>query len=207
MKLLIQNLVKTKNTFISICFLLSSNNIFSQINILSKIKFLQADSIFAINKDYDSITLYRDSFSIRFFSNQYDDKKEKYYATQIAVLSDEKALDDIKIGKTLAEFSFFDIGTGMAPGYNNMYDTVFITNEGHNYIYYQNEKDKRAFLISKKEDKLELEWRIKAANYKEKEQSFAELPFKQLYFIVLSDNNLNGKINKGEINIIKVKFR
>ena len=129
MKLLIQNLVKTKNTFISICFLLSSNNIFSQINIPSKIKFLQADSIFAINKDYDSITLYRDSFSIRFFSNQYDDKKEKYYATQIAVLSDEKALDDIKIGKTLAEFSFFDIGTGMAPGYNNMYDTVFITNE------------------------------------------------------------------------------
>ena len=109
--------------------------------------------------------------------------------------------------KNIDKIPFFEPGTGMSPGYSNRYDTIFITNEGHHYIIYESESDKRANLISEKNEILELEWTILAANYKEKDVQFDLLKLNTLYFVILNDKNLNGKIENEELKIVIAKFK
>ena len=179
---------------------------YGQDSAYNNIKFIQGDSIYLVDKNTDSILLNREPFGLRYFCKQYDEKRKKYYAAQIAVLENSEDTTFLKIGQSTKEIPYFESGTGMAPGTNEMYDTVFVTNTGHHYLTYENENEKRVFLISKSKDILELEWKISAAFYKEKDVQFSELKLSTLYFVVFIDNNLNGVIDKDELKIIKVKF-
>ncbi|MEI7979452.1 MAG: hypothetical protein WCI53_11455 [Bacteroidota bacterium] len=173
----------------------------------NSITFIQGDSLYKINKNSDSINLERNPFSIRYFCKQYNGSKEKFYSARVAVLQNPEDTICLKIGQNTKQVPYFEPGTGMAPGENGMYDTLFVTNSGHHYLTYENEKDKRALLISKNKDLLELEWKISAAFYNEKDVTFSELSLSSLYFIIFIDNNLNGVINKDELKIIKTIFK
>ncbi len=178
-----------------------------QTGIKPNLTFIQGDSLYKTNKNSNSILLERKPFFLRYFGKKYDGKNEKYYAAQIAVLENPNDTLNLKIGTNTKDFSFFEPGTGMAPGYNNMYDTLVITNSGHHFLTYENEKDKRVFLISKNKEILELEWRISAASYNEKDFQFADLKLNTLYFVVLQDYNFNEIIDNGELKIITINFK
>ena len=193
--------------FVSIFLLTISSSCFGQENIINTITFVQGDSLYKINKNTDSIKLDRNPFSLRYFGKQYDEKNEKFYSAQIAVLDNPNDTLIIKIGQKTKDIPYFEPGTGMAPGENGMYDTIFITNTGHHYLTYENEKEKRVFIISKNKDILELEWKISAAFYEEKDVQFPDLKISTLYFVVFIDNNLNGIIDNEELKIVRTTFK
>ena len=149
----------TQNIYISIIislFLLTINlSCFGQENITNSITFIQGDSLYKINKSSDTIRLDRKPFSIRYFGKRYDDKNEKFYSARVAVLDNPNDTLSLKIGQKTKDIPYFEPGTGMAPGENNMYYTIFITNSGHHYLTYESEKEKRVNLISKNKDELE----------------------------------------------------
>ncbi len=173
----------------------------------NSISFIQGDSSYTIVESSDSIQLERKPFALRYFGRKYDDKKEKFYAAQIAILDDPNDTIFLKKGQATKNISYFEPGTGMAPGENERYDTIFITNTGHHYLTYENEKEKRIDLISKNQDVLLLEWKIFAAVYDEKTTQFPDLRLTALYFVILIDNNLNDIIDNNELKIIKIVFR
>lgn len=193
--------------FVSIYLLATAFSCFGQENSTTTITFLQGDSLYKINKNTDSIKLDRKPFSIRYFSKQYNEKNEKFYSAQIAVLENPIDTLVIKIGQNTKDIPYFEPGTGMAPGENGMYDTIFITNTGHHYLTYENETEKRVFRISKNKDILELEWKISAAFYEEKDVQFSELKISTLYFVIFIDNNLNGIIDNQELKIVMAIFK
>jgi len=195
------------SVIISIILMLSFNWSLAQDNTQNSVTFTQGDNLYKINKDTDSIVLDRKPFSIKYFGKQYDDKNEKFYAAQIAVLENPKDLSLLKIGQKTENISYYEPGTGMAPDKDDFYTMVFITNEGHHYLMYENEKEKRVNLISKNKDILELEWKISGAFYDDKDVTFSELKISTLYFVIFIDNNLNDIIDAGELKTIKVRFR
>ena len=192
---------------VSLFLLTISSSCFGQENIINSITFVQGDSLYKINKNTDSIILDRKPFSLRYFGKEYDEKNEKFYSAQIAVLDNPNDTLIIKIGKNTKDIPYFEPGTGMAPGENGLYDTIFIINTGHHYLTYENEKEKRVFRISKNKEALELEWKISAAFYEEKDVQFSDLKISTLYFVVFIDNNLNGIIDNDELKIVRTTFK
>jgi hypothetical protein len=188
-------------------FFTLSTYCFGQESYKHSLTFIQGDSVYKIYKNIDSVKLDRNPFSIRYFCKQYDGKNEKFYSARVAVLDKLEDTICLEIGKKAKEIPYFKPGTGMAPGENGMYDTLFITISGHHYLFYENEIDNRVYFISKNKDFLELEWKISAAFYQEKDVQFSELNLSSLYIIIFIDNNLNGIINKDELKIIKTIFK
>jgi hypothetical protein len=187
------------------CSFFISNKTVAQNQNFNTITFTQGDSVYKINKRTDSILLKRNPFAIKYFGLNYNEKK--FYAAQIAVLNDPKDTLILKIGQRTKNIPYFEAGTGMAPGENNRYDTIVVSNVGHHYLYYESEKEKRVTLISKQKGFLELEWKISAASFEEKDFQFSELPLQRLFFVVFIDRNLNEIIDKNELKIIQVKFK
>lgn len=171
------------------------------------IRFIQNEKITELNSFKQSLIIEKKPFAIRFFCKPYDTKNEKFYATQIAVIDNEETFNKIKIGDAAEKYPFFEAGTGMAPNESGFYDAVFINNEAHHYIYYDNESDKRANLISKQNDIIELEWQINKFFYNEKEADLTELPFKTLFFVIFIDANLNKRMEQDEIHLVQVQFK
>ena len=171
------------------------------------ISFIQNGQIITVSKNSESIQLAKKPFAIRYFAKQYNSKKEKFYAAQFAVL--EKASDTAfaKIGSNIQDIPYFQPGTGLAVDENGMYTEIFIANDGHHYLTYESEEDKRANLISKNNDLLELEWNISGVFYENKDMQFSELQLSTVYFVVLIDGNLNGKIDPNELKIIQLTFK
>lgn len=194
-------------TFTTICILTFTCKSYGQEVNPNKITFLQGDSSFVVKGSTDTILLERKPFSIRYLGKQYDDKNKKFYSAQIAVLENMVDSLKLKIGQPINNISYFEPGTGMAPGENGRYDTIYITNTGHHYLTYESENEKRVDLKSKNNDELELEWKILAAFYNEKDFQFSELNLSSLYFIIFIDNNLNAIIDKDELKIVNVVFK
>lgn len=171
------------------------------------IRLIQNEKIIELNSFKQSLIIEKKPFAIRFFCKPYDTKNEKFYATQIAVIDNEETFNKIKIGDVAEKYPFFEAGTGMAPNESGFYDAVFINNEAHHYIYYDNESDKRANLISKQNDIIELEWQINKFFHNEKEADLTELPFKTLFFVIFIDANLNKRMEQDEIHLVQVQFK
>lgn len=172
----------------------------------SPVTFVQGDNVQTISGSSGSVSLKREGFSIRYFSKPYNAKKKKFYSAQVAVLTNPIDTSLFRIGKSMEENPYFAMGTGMAPGENGWYDAIFISSEGHHYLYYASEKDKRVSLISKTKKILELEWKIKGAYAGGEEITFADLRFSALYLVIFIDNNLNNSIDPNECKIVSVQF-
>jgi hypothetical protein len=169
--------------------------------------FIQGDSSYVITDNIDTIQLARKPFSLRYFGRRYDEKNEQFYAAQIAVLGHQDNTPQLKVGQRAGQLAYFEPGTGIAPGVNERYDTLYITNTGHHYLTYENEHAKRVDLVSTSEESLELEWRIEAAFYEDKDVQFTELALASLCFIVFIDKNLDDIIDLGELKTVIVQFR
>ena len=198
-------LKRTIKVFLFIVFTIAFQQLSGQV-IIENIYFHQDNKTIVISKQSDSITLERKPFSIHYYGKKYNFKKEEFYSAQIAILENAEDTLSLNVGKSTIEIPFFEPGSGLAPGYNNRYDTVFISNTGHHYLIYENENEKRVNLISKIENYYEFEWKIKAVNYQDQNVPLSELKLKTLYFAIFIDGNLNGIIDTNELKVVTVNY-
>lgn len=174
--------------------------------LLNKLSFLQDVNQIHLNKKTETVFLKRKPFSVKFMNEKYDEETSQFYSMKVAILSNPNDTLILATEKKIDNIPFFEPGSGMAPGVNNMYDTIFITNNGSHYIIYDGVNDNRAYLISEENKILQLEWKILAANYKDKFFQFDKLKLSTLYFVILIDKNLNDIIDDNELNIVILKF-
>lgn len=176
--------------------------------ISNDVAFVQGDSIYVVSAESDTIELERKPFSIRYFGKRYNPDQRQFYVAQIAVLDNRKDIGVLTVGMSRENTTYFEPGSGMAPGYNGKYDTLFVTDKGHHYLLYESENDHRVGLISKKANILELEWKISGVNFNQtKNLSFNEMKNSTLYFVILLDRNLDGVIDEGELKVVTVNFK
>ena len=153
----------------------------------------------------DSVHLTREAFCMQFENKRSNEKKKQFYATQIAAVTEDSCIKYITAGQRTENIFYLAPGTGLAAedlGYSNL----FIDNEAHHYIMYENEKDRRANKLSQKGDILKLEWCVPQAFYNGADVSFEQLPFNHIYLIIFNDRNLNEIVDDGEYKIISVIF-
>ena len=189
-----------------LCLCTFSNTLWSQEKNTNTIQFIQGDSTYTITKSSDIVYLKKNQFSIRYFSKPYDSDKSKFYAMRVAALTDAKDTIVLKNEKKTENISYFEPGTGIAPGENEMYDIIYFSQHAHHYLMFENQKDKRAYFISKYNDLVELEWRIFGVNFKDKEMKFTDFKKSAFYLVFFYDKNLNDKIDKEELKIVTIKF-
>lgn len=176
--------------------------------ISNDVTFIQGDSFYVVSSESDSIELERKPFSIRYFGKRYNPDQRQFYVAQIAVLDNRKDIGVLTVGMSRENTTYFEPGSGMAPGYNGKYDTLFVSDKGHHYLLYESENDHRVGLISKKANILELEWKISGVNFNQtKNLSFNEMKNSTLYFVILLDRNLDGVIDEGELKVVTVNFK
>jgi hypothetical protein len=172
------------------------------------IRFIQGNNVHAITNENDSITLGRQEFHIRFNALRYDPSKDKYTGLHLAVM--EYPDDHIHPGTDVETLTYFRLGTGMA---NSDEHLLIIADEGHNYIIYQDEHEKRADLISRNGDSLLLDIDVRAfdvpvaSELDYKRTKVKDMKIKDLWFIFWYDWNFNDKIDAGELKKVHVRFR
>ena len=195
-----------KKIFSITILLFSTFSLYCQENFYDKITFVQWDIISQINKKTEIIFLERRPFSIRYHNKKYDSENSLFYSTRVAILSNPKDTITLQNEKNIDNIKFFEPGSGIAPGFNNLYDTIYINNSGNHYLTYENEKDKSVNLLSENNEFHEFEWKIFAANFKNKNLQFNELKLSTLFFVFLNDKNLNKTLDNDELKIVVVKF-
>ncbi len=193
--------MRTVFSFIFILIALFSNG--EEID-RSVVKFIQGNNSFSINKEIDSVVLIKEPFAIDYFCREYSEKDKKFYAAQIAVLSSYDDVKDLHAGQSLESIAYFEPGTGMAPDESNRYESIFITNDGHNYLYYYNEKDRRVDVISRHDNFMEFEWPVSKFYINDVDVTIRDIKFDVLYFVILINDNLNSTVDPGELKVVKV---
>jgi hypothetical protein len=156
-----------------------------------------------IIKKSTSVQLKKAPFTIGFSLKEYHLNSKN--AIRIAAFSEEP--NKIKSGTPVKSLAYFAPGTGWAGYPDAEYSSLIIDDIGHHYIFYSDEKERRAHLVERNGEWLDLTWTISRISYKDKN----ELPIDQsniqsLYLMLISDKNLDGKLDKKEWKIVRVIF-
>ena len=174
----------------------------------NNVTFIQGDSSYVVSAERDTIEIDKKPFSIRYFGKRYNPDQRQFYVAQIAVLDNRKDIGVLTVGMSKENTTYFEPGTGMAPGYNGKYDTLLVSDKGHHYLLYESENDHRVGLISKKANILELEWNILGFDMSETtDRSFRRMIKSTLYFVIFFDRNIDEIIDEGELKVVTVNFK
>ena len=149
----------------------------------------------------------RKPFAIRFQNRAYNAESGDWYAAQIALLSRSEELLKAKPLMNKNDVIYFGPGTGMASHRSGMYEVMFMNDEGHHYLFYSNEDEKRVNLVKKSGEELLLEFEVNGIHSDDGNLSFADIEESNLYMAILVDRNLNGTIDEGELVRATFKFR
>ncbi len=168
---------------------------------------LQRNSVFLLEQPAAKIYLDREPFALRFFQRPYNNGSDKkYHAARIAVVLDRPLFDAVQVGSALDEFPMFQPGTGMAARTGG-YDSVFISETGHHYVYYQNAANNRAQLIERLGNGLlNLNFLVSAIKLNGVNYPMADVPTERMFFIIVIDRNLDGVIQEGELTKLEAVF-
>ena len=202
------NTSKSSLALLLFVLLLGINNVSAQRKAtIDTIQFIQGDDIHPLIKENDTITLDRDEFHIRYHAKKFDPNKKKPYALRIALMQHPD--NKIHPGTNVETVDYFRLGTGMANSDNT---ELIIADAGNNYIFYQNENEKRADLLSQNGDDLLLDIDVKSlyvpiSNLDSKSVELKDTHMKDLWFVIWYDADLNNKIDKGELKKVHLKFR
>ena len=194
--------------FVFVFHTMASHLLEGQALINNNVTFIQGDSVYLVSADRDTIEIDRKPFSIRYFGKRYNPEQKQFYVAQIAVLDNRKDIGVLTVDMSTENTTYFELGTGMAPGYNGKYDTLAVSELGHHYLLYESESDRRVDLISKKANILELQWNVSGVNFRQnKDLSFSQMKKSTLYFVILLDRNMDGIIDEGELKVVTVNFK
>lgn len=138
----------------------------------------------------------RDAFSLKFYMPLEG-------IIQLAALDDRSYFDLAEEGTKLEDIPYFVPGSGLAT--DGLYDSMYIINEGHHYLFYSDDDDSRLTLIDEDENSIiDTSWDIEKLQmydtdtFEFTEYSFDELPLEDVYLVAISDLNNNEIIDEGE---------
>lgn len=149
------------------------------------------------------ISLEKSAFAIRCMTKVYTESAT--HAVQIAAFTDATMLDKIQAGSKIDEVPYFSPGTGMAADKDG-YSSIFLNEEGHHYIYYASEEDKRATVVSRKKDEVLLEWQPRSFYLSDQDVPFSESGISEFFMVILFDSNNNGIADQGEFHKVTIRF-
>jgi hypothetical protein len=180
---------------------LLSGSITAQLN---QVKFIQGDSVIVVTESSAKVVLNREAFSFHFFTIPTDEQTSTAYPAKVAVT--ENAMDTAlsSIGKQIQAIDYFANGSSYAMIVDIGYPEMVIASDGNHYLEYSPGSFESVNFYSAEGDYLELEWHINNVLYKKETLSFAALPLKLVYMIVLQDFNINNIIDDGELKIITI---
>jgi len=159
-------------------------------------------------KEYSEIVeIDKKGFSLRFYNKKYDSENKKFYSAQIGAFIDKSEFDKVKVGLSKADLPCFEPGSGMAPNRSRKYESLIFNNSGHHYTIYENSESKRLNLLNDSGKLMKLEFEINSLYYDSKEVKMTETDLNEFYIAFLIDKNLNGIIDKGELNKLTIKIK
>lgn len=171
-----------------------------------KISLIQKNLIIEIQDISDVVHLKKEAFSIRFKQNLTPVESEDLFICQVAVLDNPEDTAQIMKGVLVDNIEYFSPGTGMATG--SSYDYLFVSNTGHHYLFYEDNKHKRLTIIGQQGNQYEFEWKIKGLyDFEiEKDIPFSKMNVQELYFVIFINKNRNQTVDEGEYTIVKAIF-
>ena len=185
----------------------NTKNINSTTNQFENIYIIQ-NSKEVLVKDKMSIQLEKDEFSFDFFNKRYNPSEKKSYTAKVAFSLNQDEFENYKIGYLLSNIPYFETGSGMAPNKSGFYESIFINEDAHNYLFYKNEQECRLILIEETANNLlKLRFEVKKFYLNGKETEIRKSNLNNLYVAILIDRNLNGKIDKNELKRLSITFQ
>ena len=159
-----------------------------------------------VKKLSKTIKLDKKPFSLRFYNKKYDPENKKFYTAQIAAFIEKSEFDKVKVGLAKNKLPCFSPGSGIAANKSGKYEFLYFNNEGHHYAYYKNSESKRLRLLKNFGNLLQLEFDINSMAYNNKKVKINQTNLKEFYLAFFIDKNLNGIIEKGELNKLTIKI-
>jgi len=176
-------------------------------NSITKLTIYQNGVETTIISPYETVEIDKKEFSLRFYNNRYNSESKEFYSAQIAAFINKSELDKVKIGISKSDLSCFEPGSGMAPYRSGKYESLIFNNSAHHYTIYENSESKRLNLLDDSEKLLKLEFEINSLYYDNTEVRMSDTKLDEFYIAFLIDRNLNGIIDKGELNKLTIKIK
>lgn len=169
-----------------------------------EVSITQEGKTILLQGEENKIALKKTAFTIRFYNRRYTD--DAPFATMIAAFIDQASLDKVQVGAKTEEVPFFSPGTGLAADLTG-YSSIFLDNEANHYLYYKEENDKRANLVSDDKGMLTLEWTAHSFYLNGRDTEFAEAGISTVYLVIFTDNNADGIVDKEELKKVTLTFK
>lgn len=170
------------------------------------LKIIQDGKEFAIETTEQNIKLAKEKFEITFNLKRDDDVAEKYYAARIVADIDSDIFNQFDPEKTFEEIPSLAIGTSMAGPKDAPYNCIFFDDQAHHYVFYNNEDEKRAKLLSKENGILKLGFDIENYCMQDFEINISNSNFEEIFMVFFIDKNLNEIVEEGEFVKLQITF-
>ncbi|MBB1150870.1 MULTISPECIES: hypothetical protein [unclassified Myroides] len=195
------------NFFLALCLSLCTWGITLAQEVTPKtIVVKQGEKTLVIDQKTQNITLKPERFSIEFLNKPYQDKKKLFYAAK-AMLTDNSQFVNEYESMSFDDISFFSPGTGFAAPFDKNQFFPFLSEEGHQYLYYASNSDHRINKIGKQKEWDIYQWNLDGVTIDGNEIKWEDYRIGELYLYFVVDQNLNNIIDPDEHHLIRITFK
>ncbi|WP_314241040.1 hypothetical protein [Empedobacter tilapiae] len=166
----------------------------------------QDNQVFNIYDAEQTIKLRPAEFSIEYLNKPYQEKKNLFYAAQ-ALVTDSTVDTNLQEGVRIDNIPYFEPGTGFAAEKNQVIYYPFLSSDGHQYLYYVSNKDKRVEKTGTSNNWDIYKWTLKGVYQYDAEMDWNIYDNTEVNIILIIDRNLDGILQKGEFFNIHIDFQ
>lgn len=196
-------------SLISLFFLFSSCSIWNKapkIDAEIGFVFLQDDEWTELSENEMELTVRKKAFDFQFLVEQYNADTKHFHAIQLAASKDKDSQYKANIGMNVNEVDFFSPGTGLSAGREEGYQHLFLNNDGHHYLFYESENNKRVNLVGKHDNLLRVNFGVNSFYIDGRTELIKDTEIDKIYLTILYDRNKNQIIEKNELRKVTLKF-
>ncbi len=166
----------------------------------------QGNQTFNIDKADQTITLRPEEFSIEYLNKPYQEKKNLFYAAQ-ALVTDSSADVNFQEGIKIESIPYFESGSGFAAEKNQVIYYPFLSYDGHQYLYYVSNNEKRVDKIGTSGNWDIYKWTLKGVYQYDAEMDWNIYDNDQVHIALIIDRNLDEILQKGEFFDVHINFK
>lgn len=166
----------------------------------------QGNTTYVIDQKTQNIALKPERFSLEFLNKPYQDRKELFYAAKV-VVTDNSSFENCYENESFDDIEFFSPGTGFAATFNQQHIFPYLSEEGHQYLYYASDSDKRINKIGKQKEWDIYQWSLDGVTIDGDEIAWKNYRIGELYLYFVVDRNLNNRIDPDEHHLIRIQFK
>ena len=176
----------------------------------SNFTLVQNGKLYNLDKPNVSVNLEKKPFDLYFNQYPYVEEKSEWYALQMAATVSKSALASVKKGSIEDSHPFFGAGQSRAAHSDRSCDYLIVDNDGHQYLYYSSEQNRRCTKVKALTDgKYQYKIRIKELWRYGIEDDAVEIEkssVDEFYLILFCNYDLDKSIDEGEYTIVQVRL-